>query len=305
LLTVPDSGLLVLRATREHLALLGEDGRPVAAFTNRRSRIVPGDRVETAERAGRLEAVRVLPRRTMLRRREEGGERVLAANVDHLVIVSAVGPQFRPGLIDRMLVAAEVDGIVPLIVLNKTDLPEATESLAEAARYRDLGYDVLPTSVVTGQGLDGLAARTRGRVSALAGHSGVGKSSILNRLAPDAARAVAEVNPVTRKGRHTTAVAEGYPCGGGILIDLPGIREFGLAGVEPRRLARAMPDLRGPAAECRFADCAHEVEPGCAVRAAVDAGVIHPARYQSYLRMLESVRNPDVPTRPDRHSSFA
>ncbi len=295
---MPAPGLLVLRVSREHLAVAGEDGRPLAAFTNRRMRIVAGDRVEVREHGGRLEATRVLDRRSVLRRREaDGEERVLAANVDRLVIVTAVGPQFRPGLVDRMLVAAEVDGVVPLVVLNKMDLPEAEATAAAAARYERIGYRVLPTSVVEDRGIDALAAELRGRVSALAGHSGVGKSSLLNRLAPGAARAVAMVNPVTGKGRHTTSVAEGYPFDTGILIDLPGVREFGLAGVTPRRLADAMPDLRGPAQGCRFADCVHQVEPGCAVRAAVAAGEIDPERYGAYARMLESLRNPDAYTR--------
>jgi ribosome biogenesis GTPase len=294
---VPDPGLLVLRVSREHLAVAGEDGRPLAAFTNRRSHIVAGDRIEVRERGGRLEATRVLPRRSALRRRGEDGERVLAANVDRLVIVTAVGAQFRPGLVDRLLVAAEVDGIAPLVVINKMDLPEAGATEAAAARYERIGYGVRRTSVVTGQGLEALAADLGGRVSALVGHSGVGKSSLLNRLAPGAARAVAAVNPVTGKGRHTTSVAEGYPFHGGVLIDLPGVREFGLAGVTPRRLTDAMPDLREAAAGCRFADCTHRIEPACAVREAVAAGALDPDRYRSYLRMLESLRNPDAYTR--------
>ncbi|HEY8370402.1 MAG TPA: ribosome small subunit-dependent GTPase A [Thermodesulfobacteriota bacterium] len=294
---MPDTGLLVLRVSREHLVVAGEGGRPLAAFTKRRSRIVVGDRVEVREHSDRLEAVRVLPRQSVLRRREEDGERVLAANVDRLVIVTAVGVQFRPGLVDRLLVAAEVDGIVPIIVLNKMDLPEADATVAEAARYERIGYRLRPTSVVTGQGIDALAADLHGHVSALVGHSGVGKSSLLNTLAPGAARAVAAVNPVTGKGRHTTSVAEGYPFDGGILIDLPGVREFGLAGVTPRRLTEAMPDLRAVAEGCRFADCLHRVEPGCAVREAVHSGAVDPARYRSYLRMLETLLNPDVYTR--------
>ncbi len=213
------------------------------------------------------------------------------------VIVTAVGAQFRPGLVDRLLVAAEVDGIVPVVVLNKMDLPEADATAAEAARYERIGYQVQPTSVVTGQGIEAFAAHLRGHVSALVGHSGVGKSSLLNTLASGAARAVSAVNPVTGKGRHTTSVAEGYPFGGGILIDLPGVREFGLAGVPPRRLTEAMPDLREAAPGCRFADCVHQVEPGCAVREAVESGAIDPARYRSYLRMLESLRNPGAYTR--------
>jgi ribosome biogenesis GTPase len=292
---VTEHGLLVLRATREHLAVVGADGRPAAAFWSRRGQVVVGDRVEVAERSGSLHAVRVLPRRTVLRRREREGERLLAANVDRLVIVTAVGPQFRAGLVDRMLVAAEVDEITPLIVVNKIDLPDAESTLADAARYTGLGYEVLPMSVVSGAGLEALGDALGGRVSVLAGHSGVGKSSLLNRLAPDAGRAIAEVNPITGKGRHTTSVAEGYPFRGGVLIDLPGVREFGLAGVTPRRLADAMPDLREAAAGCRFADCSHDVEPGCAVRGAVDAGRIARARYESYLRILESLRNPEHP----------
>lgn len=288
-----DADFLVLRASRRYLTVLGGDGRPAAALAARGLPVVVGDRVGAEARGGRLVAVRQRPRRTLLRRRDRAGEQLLAANVDRLVIVTAVGPQFRPGLIDRMLVAADVDGIEPLVVVNKIDLDGADETLAEAERYRALGYRLVATSAATGEGLGALAEVLRARVSALAGHSGVGKSSLLNRLAPDAERAVAAVNPVTGKGRHATSIAEGYPFDRGVLIDLPGIREFGLAGVEPRRLAAALPELRAVAADCRFADCLHEVEPRCAVREAVEAGRIDRSRYDSYLRMLESLGSAD------------
>ncbi len=288
-----DAGFLVVRASRKYLALLGGGGRPVAALAARGLDVVVGDRVDAEARGDQLVAVRARPRRTLLRRRARAGEQLLAANVDQLVIVTAVGPQFRPGLVDRMLVAAEVDGIEPLIVLNKVDLADADASPARAARYCALGYRLVATSAVTGEGLAALAEALRRQVSAFAGHSGVGKSSLLNRLAPDAGRAIEAVNPVTGKGRYTTSVAEGHPFEGGLLIDLPGIREFGLAGVEPRRLAAALPELRAAAPGCRFADCLHEVEPGCTVRAAVEAGRIDPSRYESYRRMLESLRKPD------------
>ncbi|HWP35622.1 MAG TPA: ribosome small subunit-dependent GTPase A [Thermodesulfobacteriota bacterium] len=284
-------GLLVLRATGRYLTLLEpSSGELLPALVRRRLSVVVGDRVDVEPRGDRLVAVRVHPRRTVLRRREGAGVQILAANVELLVIVTAVGPQFRPGLIDRMLVAADVDGIEPLIVLNKIDLDGRDPAVAGAERYRRLGYRLLATSAVTGEGLPALAAALAGRVSVLAGHSGVGKSSLLNALAPGADRAVAEVNPVTGKGRHTTSVAEGYPFAGGVLIDLPGLREFGLAGVAPHRLAGAFPELRAAAAGCRFADCLHEVEPDCAVRRAVERGEIAPQRYDSYLRMLASLR---------------
>jgi ribosome biogenesis GTPase len=290
---VGDAGFLVVRTSRKYLTLLDGTGRPLAALAARGLAVVVGDRVDAEARGDRLVAVRRQPRRTTLRRRPVGGEQIFAANVDQLAIVVAVGPQYRPGLVDRMLVAADVDGVEPLIVLNKIDLDERGETLAEAERYRALGYRLIPASAVRGDGLVALAEACRGRASVLAGHSGVGKSSLLNRLAPGADRAIAAVNPVTSKGRHVTSTAEGYPFDGGILIDPPGINEFGLSGIEPRRVAAAFPEFRDPARSCRFANCLHEVEPGCAVREALGAGRIDLSRYESYRRMLESLRNPD------------
>ncbi|MBF0127394.1 MAG: ribosome small subunit-dependent GTPase A [Magnetococcales bacterium] len=219
-----------------------------------------------------------------------GARQVLAANVDQMVItVAAYHP--NTGLIDRYLVAAEVAGIVPIIVVNKMDLVEAEEDLNFfLAPYPEMGYLVIKVSAVAGKGLKSLGKCLQDRVSVVVGHSGVGKSSLIARWVPDETLSVRTVNRTTGKGRHTTAVARLYPLeGGGALIDSPGIRAFGLSGVAAADIPRYFRDIAPYLDQCRFSDCRHREEPGCQVKKAVKKGKIDALRLESLHRMVDSL----------------
>ncbi|MBI4828210.1 MAG: ribosome small subunit-dependent GTPase A [Nitrospinae bacterium] len=220
-----------------------------------------------------------------------GKQQILAANLDWLIVVAAPGDALKTGLVDRFLVAASHAGIHAMIALNKIDLPGAGEAINELAVYRAYGYQVHPISANTGEGIESFAAAIGQGVCALVGHSGVGKSSIFNRLAPEANRATREIHHESGRGRHTTSVSLMAPLpGGGGLIDAPGVRQFVPSGLEPRDVADHFPGFGPHMGGCKFRDCLHLTETGCAIRRAVDAGALDSARYQSYQRLLESSR---------------
>jgi ribosome biogenesis GTPase len=214
-------------------------------------------------------------------------QQVLLANPDQVVFVfSCANPAPRLGMLDRFLVIAEQQGIPPLIVANKTDLVTAEEARQLFAEYPPLGYPVIYTSVKTGEGIQQLHDCLKGKLSALAGPSGVGKSSLLNAIQPELGLAVREVSQATSKGRHTTVIRQMFPLqDGGFVADLPGLRMLALWDVQPEELDGYFPELRERVQQCAFNDCTHRSEPGCAVQAALQNGEISPRRYQSYLRM--------------------
>ena len=235
------------------------------------------------------------PRRTRLSRpgpdARDHLDIVVAANLDVLVIVAAAThPHFHPRFVDRFLIAAELGGIEPLLYLNKCDLLEPGEEI-DLSAYRDLGVSVVCGSVKRGDGLEELRERLSGRIAALAGHSGVGKTSLLNVLAPEACEDVGAVREKDGRGRHTTIRARLYrTAGGGRLIDTPGIRELAMHRLEPNQVQLYFPEIERLFGTCRFNDCRHQTEPGCTVRAAAESGEIRPERYASYLRILEGLR---------------
>jgi ribosome biogenesis GTPase len=212
---------------------------------------------------------------------------IIIANPDQAMFVfSCARPQPRLGMLDRFLIIAEKQGIPPVIVANKVDLvgQEAAESLF--GHYLSLDYPVIYASVRTGLGVGELRKRLVGKVSVLAGPSGVGKSSLLNAVQPGLGLQVREVSQATSKGKHTTVVRELFPLeGGGYVADTPGLKALALWDIEPEELDGYFPELRGLVTECYFSNCTHTHEPGCAVRAAVGEGRIHPERYRSYLRI--------------------
>lgn len=211
---------------------------------------------------------------------------VLLANPDQAVFVFACAqPEPHLRMLDRFLIVAEQQGIPPLVVANKIDLatPEVVEKFSI---YPPLDYPVIFTSARTGQGIDELRERLVGKLSALAGPSGVGKSSLLNAVQPELGLAVREVSQATEKGRHTTVIRQLFPLdAGGYVADLPGMRMLSLWDIQPEELDGYFPELRGLVQECLYNDCNHQNVPGCAVIEAVNRGTVSHERYESYLRL--------------------
>ena len=305
-------GGLVVRSTGSWYTVLGDDGERVQCRMRGRFRLAAveidetnplavGDRVAFEmqdDETGFI--VDIEPRRSQFSRRASGHralrEHVLVANVDRAWCVQATfQPKLNPGFVDRYLVAAEANHVDAGLVLNKADLldgsPRAQEALSFWAElYRGLGYPVLFTSAETGEGVGAFARELAGRISMVAGPSGVGKSSLLNAVDPSLDLRVSEVSEKTNKGRHTTTFATLLRVGDGWVADTPGIREFGIWGIAPEELAGYFVEFRAHLDGCRFPDCTHDHEPGCAVQAAVDDEAITPERYASYLTILEDVR---------------
>jgi len=257
--------------------------------------IATGDRVRwRLTRPGRGIIEEVLPRETQLSRLRPGPgrvpvEHVIVANPDQAVFIFAVRqPPPRRRMLDRLLVIAENNDLPAIICANKVDLLADRE---EARRlfepYTAIGYRVLYTSAVTREGIDLLRQQLHGKLSVLSGPSGVGKSSLLNAVQPDLGLATRHISAATGKGRHTTVSVRLWPLrGGGYVADTPGLREAGLWDIEPEELAWHFVEMRPFLSDCRFSTCLHTHEPGCAVKAAVQAGAISQERYESYCRLL-------------------
>jgi ribosome biogenesis GTPase len=256
--------------------------------------VVTGDRVTLVWDHERALVERVEPRRNVFSRRAAGerdDEQVVSANLDQVAIVAALQrPDFSPGLVDRVLVQCERATLPALLVLNKTDLDSRHESDALLAEYTRAGVRGLTTCAVSGHGVDDVRAACDGRRTLFVGHSGVGKSTLLARLMPQVVINQGEVNVVTGKGRHTTSAAVLYRPGGDIeLVDTPGVRAFALWGVEPDELVEYWPELRPLVGGCRFGDCRHDREPGCALRAAVERGEVGERRFASYCKLRDEL----------------
>ncbi|MBA3685425.1 MAG: ribosome small subunit-dependent GTPase A [Planctomycetes bacterium] len=257
-----------------------------------RNPICVGDRVRV-DRTGTTPVINALHPRTSLLARTDSHNKslvhVLCANVDRLVVVSSLAdPVFKPAFVDRYLLIALLNGIPPTVVLNKRDLGDAEPA---AALYRDLGHPVFTTDARhdgASAALDELRNHLRGAITVFAGQSGVGKSSLINALYPLTEARVGVVSGGTGLGRHTTTSARGYALpDGGTLIDTPGIKECGITGLNALDVALLYPDLARWHHQCRFNDCTHRHEPGCAVQAAVERGEIAASRYFSYRAIVE------------------
>ena len=236
------------------------------------------------------------PRRSKLARREPGsgrGERIIAANVDQVVVVFAlVKPTPHPAMLDRFLVIAEANSLAARIVVNKVDLASESEAQAMFADHVRAGYPLHLTSTKDGgRGLAPLHDALQNRTSALSGPSGVGKSSLMNALYPGLNLRVGEISESVNKGRHTTVGALLHPLpDGGFVADTPGLREIGMWGLDPSDLADCFPEFRPLTALCRFADCTHTVEPGCAVLEAIAARDVSARRHESYVKLREELQ---------------
>jgi ribosome biogenesis GTPase / thiamine phosphate phosphatase len=278
----------VLATFGRGLLLRFADGaaRPARPF-GRKLIIVCGDRVLCEEDAhGDWLAREVLPRRSALwRSNARGDSELIAANLDRLCVVLAPMPEPDFFMVDRYLCAATSAGLSAMLVVNKSDLPAGDGMATELAAYERLGYLVTPVGARAGAGLDVLAAQLAGITAALVGQSGVGKSSLIRRLAADGEDAVTGSLIREQAGRHTTTASRRYELhSGGGLIDSPGVRDYApsIDHLEPRALGFI--EVDAAAGGCRFQDCRHMEEPKCAVRAAVDQGSITARRYESYRR---------------------
>lgn len=218
---------------------------------------------------------------------------VIAANIDMLCLVATLGfPRTSTGFIDRLLVTAEAYHIPAVLIFNKVDLydDELWEIHNEVkAIYNAAGYPVYEVSALKGMGIDKIRELTAGKVCLFSGHSGVGKSAMLNAIDPNLDLRVGDLSDWSMKGTHTTTFAEIFPFGDGYLIDSPGIKEFGMVDFKPEELGHFFPEIREHLHDCYFANCTHVHEPKCAVKAAVESGSISEERYQNYLAILETV----------------
>jgi ribosome biogenesis GTPase len=234
----------------------------------------------------------VFPRQTSITRSRFGGRtiKVLVANADRLlVVVAAARPKPRRDLIDRLLVVGESGGVTPVIIINKMDFDGAADvadGLEEV--YLPLGYEVLRISALLSQGMDRLAEQLCEGIAALAGPSGVGKSSLVNALEPEHALRTGELSRKHGTGRHTTVSSSliQLRCGG-LVADTPGFSDVGVWGVPREELDGCFPELRALKASCRFRECSHLHEPDCAVRQALEEGAIDPGRFESYRILYE------------------
>ncbi|MDB4890634.1 MAG: ribosome biosis GTPase RsgA [Gemmatimonadetes bacterium] len=261
-------------------------------------KLAVGDRVLLEEdESGSTAIAEILPRRSRLARRAPGGghgERVVAANVDQVVVVfAAANPEPHPRMLDRFLVIAEANDLKARIVINKVELVGGADVARERwSLYERIGYPVHYTSVKQRLGLEELHDAFAGVVSALTGPSGVGKSSLLNAMFAGLDLRVGEISESVNKGRHTTVGAYLHPlpdAQGGYVADTPGLREVGMWALSPTELDQCFPELRPFLTQCRFADCRHSVEPDCAVRDAVSRGDVSVARYESFIKLREEL----------------
>ena len=271
-------------------------GSLTASDTGYTNVVAVGDQViVTADGAARGVVEAVLPRRTLLARPDvfySHLQQVIAANVDQLLIVAAWRePAFWPELADRYLITAERNHIRPVICVNKVDLAEDAMACNTMLRpYLKLGHQVIFASALNGTGVDELRKTLYGRTTVLAGLSGVGKSSLLSAVQPGLQLRTREVSDRRHEGQHTTTQATLHKLdAGGYVVDTPGIREFGLSGLRQTDLMGFYPEIALAARHCRFDDCLHVHEPGCAVRPLVRAGWISPMRYDSYKKILEDI----------------
>lgn len=240
--------------------------------------------------AGTWAIAEILPRKSQLARRMPGGghgERIVAANVDQVVIVfAAAKPEPHVRMLDRFLVIAEGNALEPRIVINKIDLVDADETRERFKDYAAAGYSLHFTSFRKNIGLSELHDALAGRTSVLSGPSGVGKSSLLNGMYPGLNLRVGEISESVNKGRHTTVGAVMHPLPDeGFVVDTPGLREVGMWGMPSEHLDACFPEFRPLIDQCRFADCTHLIEPECAIRDAVAAGEVSSERYDSYAKL--------------------
>lgn len=307
----------VIRSTGSWYAVLSDDEEEVIQARARgkfrlqqeeiaeTNPLAVGDRVSLRmEQDGSGLITEIHARRNQLSRRaagrKVGKEQVIAANVDAAWCVQATfRPKLNPGFVDRFLVMAEAYHLDAGLVINKIDLLEGKSHAEDTIvfwkeLYEGLGYPVLLTCAITGNGVEEFGMALEGKTSVVAGPSGVGKTSLLNAIEPDLNLKTGGISEKTQKGKHTTTSATLHRVGEGLVVDTPGIREFGIWDMAPEELCGYYVEMRKYIGYCRFPDCTHDHEPGCAIIEAVDANQITTERYGSYLNVLGSLREEDT-----------
>jgi len=282
----------IVAAHGRHYVVITESGERLVCFTRgKKSEAACGDVVDVeATGSGQGVLAGITPRRNVLARSNGFRTKLLAANIDRIAIVVATAPPFSEELLGRTLVAAESIAVPASIFLNKVDLVERLDAArATLGLYAGLGYEVDEVSIKhdADTARTKLAPRFVGATTLLVGQSGMGKSSLLNLLVPDAQAAIREISEALQTGKHTTTDARLYtlPGGDGAIIDTPGFQEFGLAHLSPGTVERGFRDLAPWLGQCRFVNCAHLHEPGCAIIAARDRGAIAPKRYDLFVKL--------------------
>jgi ribosome biogenesis GTPase len=290
---------LVVRGHGRHYVIEDNDGQRIHCLTRgKKSDCVVGDRVRwvrSSDHEGVIEKVE--PRRNLLFRQDEWKTKSFAANLDRLLILVAVDPQFSESQLTRALIAARSADITADIVLNKTDLPGADAARERLAPYKAMGQNVLELSFKgrPDEASETLRPMLHGQATLVLGPSGTGKSTLINLLVPDAKAQVGEISVALNSGRHTTTTTQWYWMDTerrNALIDSPGFQEFGLRQIAAPDLASYMPDFQPYLGECRFHNCSHRHEPGCAVLVAVEAGKISPSRYRIYDELWDELSAP-------------
>ncbi len=304
------AGLVVATYGRHCMVETPQGRRLICHPRGKKNQVVVGDQVlwQVAGDEGSIEKLQ--ERRNLFYRQDEIRTKSFAANLDRVLILIAADPEYSESQLSRALVAAEAERIVPIIALNKSDLTQAfAQAWARLAPYRDMGYQVLPISLsprsaVADDGVAALCLHLQGLTTLVLGPSGSGKSTLINRLVPDAQVETGEISLALNSGKHTTTSTRWYwvPAlderpGANLartaLIDSPGFQEFGLHHIEPTRLADCMPDLRAHVGGCRFYNCMHLHEPGCAVLAQVEnehqTGSISMRRHRIYAQLFEEL----------------
>lgn len=281
---------LITAAFGRHYEILTDEGRLQGYPRGKKSVFACGDEVDLAPRGDGQGAIEYLhPRRSLLWRSDAFREKLIAANIDQVVIVVATEPGFSDLLVSRCLCAAEAQDVAALIVLNKADLGERLPAARAALElFTALGYRVVELAAI--DGADALRTHLHGRRSIFVGQSGMGKSTLTNALIPEARAATREISTALDAGKHTTTFARLYALGDhGWLVDSPGLQAFGLAHLAPEELAECFVEFRPHLGNCRFRDCQHDAEPGCALQAALSAGAIHPRRFEHYRAIREEI----------------
>ena len=290
---------LVIRNTGSWYTVLTDDGQLIDCKIKGNFRlkgirstnpVAVGDRVVVSE--GFI--IEIEDRRNYIIRKSQNLSKqshILAANVDQAFLVVTVNyPQTSTTFIDRFLASAEAYRVPVVLVFNKTDLLDADERRYQQMMvqlYETVGYTCRQISASTGEGIEALRPLLEGRITLLSGNSGVGKSTLINQLVPDANLRTAAISDAHNLGQHTTTFSEMIPMGGGWLIDTPGIKGFGTFDIEPEELTGYFPEIFRFSKDCRFSNCTHTHEPGCAVLKALEDHYIAQSRYQSYLSMME------------------